>query len=46
MQYADYALKLWCVIVGIHIEEDIVIPFPIRTLDIPPDMLAQLGRSS
>ena len=27
-------------------KEGIVIPFPIRTLDIPPDTLAQLGRSS
>ena len=27
-------------------KEGIVIPFPIRTLDIPPETLAQLGRSS
>ncbi len=27
-------------------KEGVVIPFPIRTLDIPPDTLAQLGRSS
>jgi len=27
-------------------QEGIVIPFPIRTLDIPPDTLAELGRSS